>query len=229
MLSVIVPCCNEQGSVARFENELFPALDALGRSYQVLAVDDGSTDGTRAALEKLVAAGRPLKVLVHERNRGLGAALRTGFAAASGEWVVTLDADLTFHPRHIAELFKRQSETAADLVAGSPFQSATDVPWSRRLPSLMLNAFYRGLFSSGFTAYTPIFRLYRRAALSQVELRAEGFEINAEIAARFLRKGFKLAETPVPLTVRNEGASKLKTWAELGRHARLIARLLTSA
>jgi dolichol-phosphate mannosyltransferase len=229
VLSVVIPCCNEEKSVARFETELFPALDARQQPYELLAVDDGSSDGTRAALEKLAAAGRPLKVLVHERNRGLGAALRTGFTAAQGDWIVTLDADLTFHPSRVADLVKRQQETGADLVAGSPFSSASSVSWRRRLPSLLLNAFYRGLFSHGFTAYTPIFRLYRRAALSQLDLRAEGFEINAEIAARFLRKGLKVAETPVPLTTRTEGTSKLSSWRELARHARLIARLLASA
>ena len=216
--------------MARFEAELFPAVDALGVNYEVIAVDDGSSDGTGAALETL-AKNKPVRVLHFEKNRGLGAALRAGFGAANGEWVAALDADLTFHPRYLADLLACQKKTGADLVAGSPFlesSSATAVPWSRRLPSLMLNAFYRGLFIHGFSAYTPMFRLYRRHALSGLHLESEGFEISAEIAGRFVQKRLKLAEVPVPLTTRTEGASKLARARELKRHAALVWRLLTT-
>lgn len=228
-LSVVVPCCNEEASVARFAGELYPALDALGVSYEVVAVDDGSTDGTRRELARL-AGEKPLTLVVHERNRGLGAALRSGFAAARGEWVAALDADLTFAPADIARLLARQRETGADLVGGSPFldrASAASVPLVRRLPSALLNAFYRGLISPRLTAYTPMFRLYRREALSKLDLKSEGFEISAELAARFVRRGLKVAEVPSALTTRRAGVSKLRRWRELRRHAALIWRLMT--
>lgn len=228
-LSVVIPCFNEEGSVARYEAELFPALDALSLDYEVLAVDDGSTDGTLAALNALAARQPRLKLLRHPENRGLGRALRTGFATASGEWIVALDADLTWRPGQIAGLLAKQGETNADLVGGSPFLAPGglgDVPWARRLPSLLLNAFYRGLFAHGLTAYTPIFRLYRASILKSLPLTSDGFEINAEIAARFLRNGRTLAEAPAVLTVRKEGVSKLSRWRELRRHARLIWALL---
>jgi dolichol-phosphate mannosyltransferase len=224
----VIPCCDEEGSVGRFETELFPALEALGLSYEVLAVDDGSRDGTRRALEDL-AQRRPLTVLVHESNRGLGAALRTAFAAARGEWIACLDADLTFSPAAIRDLLARQKAAGADLVGGSPFltaEGAAGVPLARRLPSLMINAFYRGLFLHGFTAYTPMFRLYRASALKGLPLRSDGFEISAEIAALFIRRGLKVAETPVALTTRRDGASKLSRLRELRRHARLVLRLI---
>lgn len=232
-LSVVIPCCNEERSIPRFRTELYPALDALGLSYEVVAVDDGSTDGTRAALKALASEGaaHPLELVAHETNRGLGAALRTGFAAARGEWVTVLDADLTFHPRHIADLLRRQRETSADLVGGSPYLEgggASAVPWSRRLPSLLLNSFYRGFLSPALTAYTPMFRLYRRSVLSQLKLESDGFQINAEIAALFIRRRLKVAEIAVPLTTRSEGASKLRRWRELRRHGRLILRLMAA-
>jgi dolichol-phosphate mannosyltransferase len=229
-LSVVVPCCNEEGSVARFETELYPPLEALGLTYEILAVDDGSSDGTRAALEAL-SKKKHLKVLSHERNRGLGAALRTAFAAAEGDWIVCLDADLTFAPAAIAALLKRQEETKADLVGGSPFLSAdgaAGVPLTRRLPSLMINAFYRGLFLHGFTAYTPMFRLYRASVLKSLALKSDGFEISAEIAALFIRARKKVAETPVALTTRLAGVSKLDRFRELKRHAKLVLRLITT-
>lgn len=230
-LSVVIPCFNEKDSVARYEAELFPELEKLRVDYEVLAVDDGSTDGTFLKLQGLAGRNSRLKILSHSRNRGLGAALRTAFAAATGEWMAVLDADLTWHPSRISDLLARQKETGADLVAGSPFLAPgghEGVPLRRRLPSLLLNAFYRGLLSRRLTSYTPIFRLYRTDVLKSLPLASEGFEISAEIAARFLRAGKTLTEVPAVLTSRREGASKLAPWRELRRHGLLIGFLLAN-
>ncbi len=162
-------------------------------------------------------------------NRGLGGALRAAFYEARGEWIATLDADLTFRPEILRDMLAAAKESGADLVAGSPYLRAGDmgsVPWARRLPSLMMNSLYRGLFGMRLTAYTPVFRLYRTARLRELPLTAEGFEINAEIAARGLTAGWRAAEVPAPLETRTSGVSKLRRWRELSRHAALIARLL---
>ena len=228
LLSVILPCHDEAAAVGRFAGELFPALDALGVPYEVIAVDDGSDDGTGELLRGLTAERRDFRVLAHERRRGLGAALRTGFAAAAGDWIATLDADLTFHPGQLRALLDRQKATGADMVCGSPFLSAegaAQVRWWRRWPSLWVNGVYRRVCGPRLTAYTPIFRLYRAAVLRSLRLESEGFEINAEIAARFLEAGRPVAEVPAVLTVRREGASKLSAFRELWRHGRLALRL----
>lgn len=230
MLSIVLPCFNERPNVLRFGAELLPALEALGEPYEILAVDDGSDDGTGEALRDLAGRAEALKILSHGRNRGLGAALRTAFAAARGERIATLDADLTFHPSQISALLERQRQTGADLVGGSPFLESggmAGVPFARRLPSLMINAFYRGLFGLALTAYTPVFRLYRAQALKSLTLTSEGFEINAEIAARFLMAKKKVAEVPATLSTRKEGVSKLNRRRELKRHALLVLRLLS--
>jgi dolichol-phosphate mannosyltransferase len=229
LLSVVVPCHNEEGNLPRYEAELFPDLDAIGVPYEVLIVDDGSTDSTAAAAEALKASRPATAVLRLSPNRGLGGALRAGFAAARGEWIAALDADLTFRPKELKGMLDLAGSSDADLVAGSPYLRAGDldsVPWARRLPSLMLNALYRGLFGFALTAYTPVFRLYRASRLRELSLTAEGFEINAEIAARAQLAGWRVAEVPAPLETRLSGVSKLRRWRELARHARLIARLL---
>ena len=172
-----------------------------------------------------------MQILRLSPNRGLGAALRAGFAAARGEWIATLDADLTFRPAVLKDLLAAARSENADLVAGSPYVRPGDmagVSWARRLPSLMLNALYRGLFGLQLTSYTPVFRLYRAARLRELELGAEGFEINAEIAARAVLAGWKVAEVPAALEARSAGVSKLRRGRELAKHARLIARLLSS-
>ena len=228
----MVPCHNEEGNLPRYEAELFAALDALGADYEVLIVDDGSTDATAAAAAALKASRPSTSVLRLTPNRGLGGALRAGFSAARGEWIATLDADLTFRPESLKDMLALARSSGADLIAGSPYLRAGDlasVPWARRLPSLMLNALYRGLFGLGLTAYTPVFRLYRASRLRELALTAEGFEINAEIAARAQLAGWRVAEVPAALETRMSGVSKLKRWRELARHASLIARLLGPA
>ena len=232
LLSVILPCRNEAGCVGLWESELFPSLDSLDVAYEVIAVDDGSVDDTAAALRGLAQKHPGLRIVSHQKNRGLGAALRTGFAASSGEWIATLDADLTFHPQQIRDLLKRQKTTGTDLVAGSPFLSKpghAQIPWSRSGPSRCINAFYRRLCGPQLTAYTPIFRLYRASILRSLPLSSDGFEINAEIAALFLAAGKTVAEVPAVLTARTQGTSKLSRWRELRRHAGLAWRLWTRA
>ena len=227
----MVPCHNEEGNIPRYAHELLPALDALGAPYEVLIVDDGSTDGTAAAAKTFAAARPAAKVLSLAPNQGLGAALRAGFAAARGEWIATLDADLTFRPAALMDMLALARAENADLVAGSPYLRAGDmanVSWLRRLPSLMINALYRGLFGLRLTAYTPVFRLYRATRLRELALTAEGFEINAEIAARGLLENWRVAEVPAALETRAVGISKLRRWRELSLHLRLIASLLSA-
>ncbi|MCX5796606.1 MAG: glycosyltransferase family 2 protein [Elusimicrobia bacterium] len=232
LLSVILPCYEEEAAAGRFVDELFPALDALAIPYEVIAVDDGSYDDTAGVLRNLAGERRNFKAMAHAGNRGLGAALRTGFAEASGDWIATLDADLTFHPAQLRALLDCQKATGADMVCGSPFLSAagaSQVPWWRRLPSLWVNGLYRRLCGPQLTAYTPIFRLYRAETLRSLRLESMGFEINAEIAARFLAAGKSVAEVPVVLTARRQGASKLSPLRELWRYGRLALRLRREA
>ena len=227
----MVPCHNEEGNIPRYSAELLPALDALGEPYEVLIVDDGSTDGTAAAAAAFAAAHPAAEVLRLTPNQGLGAALRAGFAAARGEWVASLDADLTFNPAALKEMLAAARAENADLVAGSPYLRVgdmTSVSWLRRAPSLMINALYRGLFGLSLTAYTPVFRLYRASRLRELTLTAEGFEINAEIAARGLLADWRVAEVPAALETRTAGVSKLRRGRELARHLSLISRLLVS-
>lgn len=222
MLSVAIPCRDEAGNIARWESELFPELDRLGVPCEVLAVDDGSTDGTHAALQGLPR----LRVFRHAAGLGLGAALKTALREARGDWFVPLDADLTFHPRHIAGLLEAQRSEDADCVSGSPFLNGMrDVPLRRRMPSLALNALYRALFDRRLTSYTPMFRLYRTSALRGLEIRSDGFEISAEILVRLHRAGRRIIEVSVPLSSRRWGESKLQRWRGLFRHLALLSAL----
>jgi len=232
MLSVVIACYNEEANIPRFAPELLPALKSLDQPWELVLVNDGSNDATAAALSTLAAGHSNIQIVSLPHNQGMGAALRAGFAQAQGDWIATLDADLTFSPADISRLLARQVETGADMIAGSPYLSSdgmAEISWTRRLPSLLINAFYRGLIDFRLTAYTPIFRLYRASVLKSLTLKSSGFEINAEIAARLLRARKKVAEVPVRLSVRREGTSKLNRGRELAHHLRLALELLARA
>ena len=227
MLSALVPCLNEAACVPALEAALFPALDSLREPYEVLFVDDGSMDATHAALQAVCSRFPKARLLRHPGNLGIGASLKTGLAAAAGDTLVFLDADLTFAPALIARLLEARRETGADCVSGSPFLGGMPgVPWGRRLPSLMLNAFYRGLFDRRLSSYTPMFRLYRVADLRALDIASAGFEVSVEVLVKLRRAGRKVVEVPAPLTSRIHGASKLRRWRELRAHLMLTARLL---
>ncbi|MHB2026118.1 MAG: glycosyltransferase family 2 protein [Elusimicrobiota bacterium] len=227
-LSIIIPCRNEEDSIARFPQDLFPPLDALGAPYEILAIDDGSTDGTGAALRSLSTRFTRLRLIVHKQARGLAGALVSAIAQARGKWIAVLDADLSFSPRFIANLIERQKDSGADMVSGSPFirpEDFSEVSAPRRWPSLAANGLYRLSLSRALSSYTPIFRLYRASRLKSIALESRGFEVNAEIAAKALAAGWIIAETPVPLRRRDHGRSKMIARKEIQNHLRLLLKI----
>lgn len=194
-----------------------------------MIVNDGSADDTAARAAELASARKDTTLINLSPNRGMGGALRAGFAAAKGSFIATLDADLTFPPTSLKDLYAAAVAANADLASGSPYLrrgDMDDVTWVRRLPGLMMNALYRGLFGMRLTAYTPVFRLYRSSFIKDLTITSSGFEINAEIAARALLDRRPVVEVAAPLHVRTAGVSKLQRGRELKRHLSLILRLL---
>ncbi len=224
LLTIVVPAWNEADNLRRYPSELLPVLEALQMPYEVVIVDDGSTDDTRRIAE---AMGPAVRVVSHDHNRGLGAAIRTGFAAARGELVVTLDADLTFSPVLIGQLLERFQRGDVDVVTGSPKLAGygEDIPSYRIVISRLATLVYSTILGTWVTAVSPIFRLYRRDDLRELDLRSVGFDINAEILFALLKKGKRLAEIPAPLTQRIHGQSRLNYRKEIVRHLRLSARM----
>lgn len=226
-LSVIIPCFNEEKNVPRYRDELWPILESLGLSFEVVIVNDGSVDGTVAAVEAL---GKPQARLVrHECNRGLGAAVRTGIAAATGDWLVVLDGDLTFHPKLIPRLLEgRRGHPGVDFVIGSPNLGGygAGIPGWRLVISKLANILYRVLLGRPITSINQIFRLYKTEQLKNLPLGATGFDINAEILFKLVFRGKTFVEVPAELTQRIYGVSKLNYAKEIRRHVILICKIL---
>ena len=224
-LSIVFPAFNEAANLARFPEEVIPVLEVLGRSYEVVIVDDGSADDTATVAAGL---GGHVRLVKHERNQGLGAALRTGFQAAQGDLVITADTDLTFSPTLIPALLERFDQGDVDVVSGSPKLAgyAKEIPSYRIFVSGMSTAVYTVLLGTKVTAVSPIFRLYRRQDLLALDLHAVGFDINAEILFGLVRHQKRVAEIPAPLTQRIHGTSNLNYRREMQRHMKLVLRML---
>lgn len=225
-LSVIVPCHNEEDNLKRFPVEVFPVFQNLGFLTEYILIDDGSTDKTWDLIQEM---GKYKEVSIidaqHSEKKGLGQALKTGIQKASGDVFLTLDADLTFHPREWDRL-KEAYKEGIDCVMGSPLLgNLKEVPWIRRFLSNGVNRIYRILLGQELTATSSLFRLYRASTLSKIQIESHSFDVNAEILFKLLKSGGKVVEVPVTLTIRKHGKSKINVPREIINHLRMFMRV----
>lgn len=225
MITFAFPAFNEAENLKRFPAEVVPVFNALGEPYEILVVDDGSTDATADTARAL---GAPVRFVQHDRNRGLGAAIRTAIKEAKGDLLVTMDTDLTFAPSLVPVLLERFRKGDVDVVCGSPKLAGygKDIPSYRLFVSHVASLVYRVVLGAKLSTVTPIFRLYKREQLLSLPLQATGFDINAEILFYLVRDGRRIAEVPAALTQRIHGESKLEYRKEMKRHLRLLKRMV---
>jgi dolichol-phosphate mannosyltransferase len=217
-LSIIIPCYNEVDNVPKLRQDFLPVAIELAAhaTLEVIFVDDGSRDGTLTALAEVFGEGQNLPFTVqfarHAVNRGLGAALRTGFSAAQGQVIVTTDSDGTYRFSKIAELLARL-RPGVDLVTASPYHpqgEVAGVPRYRLILSRGSSAIYRALVDKHIHTYTALFRAYRRQVIERVSFSSDGFLAGTEILVNSLLLGFRVAEYPAVLHSRAAGVSKAK-------------------
>jgi dolichol-phosphate mannosyltransferase len=230
-LSLIIPAYNESEGVAHTATRLRPVLDTLGRDYalEVVFVDDGSTDNTKTLLHQAFDADARVSIVAHDINRGLGAAVRTGFDYATGDILVTTDFDGTYAFDTIPLLIRQLIDEEADIVTASPYHPAgkvEGVPRYRLLFSYSASLLYRIIVKWRIHTWTALYRAYRRRVIETVSFESNGFLANAELMVNALRAGFKVSEYPATLTQREYGQSSIKVARVTMMHLKYIARLL---
>lgn len=173
--------------------DIHTAMARFGWDYEVIVVNDGSRDGTGAVLEELSWLDARLRVVTHSRNRGYGAALKSGFAAASKEWVFFMDADRQFDIREITTLAEKSD--AYDYVAG--YRVHRRDHWMRLVNAWLFHTAIRALFGLGMRDIDCAFKLIRREVITRANLESEGAFINAELALRAKQFGYRVIQVPV--------------------------------
>jgi glycosyltransferase involved in cell wall biosynthesis len=192
-LSIVLPCFDEQDNVATAVREATAAAELVADAHEVIVVDDGSSDRTLdAALAEAVLDPR-VQVVVHEHNRGYGAALRSGMGAARYEWVFLTDADLQFDLRDL-RLFVPLT-ASHDLVMG--FRMRRRDPWPRRLNARAWNWLVRRTLDVPVGDVDCAFKLIRRDLLEQLTLVSDGATISPELVAKADHAGARICELGV--------------------------------
>jgi glycosyltransferase involved in cell wall biosynthesis len=211
LLSVIVPVFNERSTVAEVIRRI-RAVE-LPVDIEVIVVDDGSSDGT----DKVLAAmgDSTVRVISHPRNRGKGAAVRTGLAAVRGDLVLIQDADLEYDPADWPNLMRPILRGKAHVVYGSRFtgerKNMLPLHWiGNRFLSLVTNLLYSSTLSDMETCY----KLFDARALAGITVESDKFDFEPEITAKVLRRGYRIYEVPISYAGREADEGKKITWRD---------------
>lgn len=221
LVTVIVPAFNEAGLIEQALRTLVGYLKGLEDRYrwELLVVDDGSTDATPAKVDAFADANPGVRVVHHVVNLKLGQALRTGFAHARGDYVVVLDADLSYAPDHVERLVATLEATKCHVVVASPYMKGgkvTNVPWLRLLLSRWANRFLAYFCHHvDLRTITGMVRGYDRRFLEQLDLKAMGIDINTEIVYKTMLLRGRIVEIPAHLDwtlQRKEGKGRVSSF-----------------
>ncbi len=207
-LSIVVPAYNEAATIDALLT-LVEKAD-LGIEKEIIVVDDGSKDVTPRILEKWK---HKLTVLTHAHNRGKGAAVRSGYAQATGDYVVVQDADLELDPNDLKALVQKADMEQAGAVFGSrrlplPGETRPKGIWHFELGGIFLSWLANILYGTHITDEPTCYKMVRRDILDEIELTANGFEFCPELVAKLARRGVMIFEVPIHYTPRSVDEGK---------------------
>ncbi|HND48558.1 MAG TPA: glycosyltransferase family 2 protein [Anaerolineales bacterium] len=204
-LSVIIPVYNEVESI----ETIIQRVRATNLVHEIVLVDDGSKDGTRDILKKLDGQ-KDLHIILHEKNQGKGAAVRTGMFSAQGDILLIQDADLEYDPRDYPELLKPIEEGIADVVYGSRFLGKAHrvtMFWhmvANKSLTLMTNILYNTILTDMETGY----KVFRKEVIQGMIIRANSFNFEPEFTAKILKRHYRIFEVPITFNPRDYSQGK---------------------
>lgn len=199
--SVIIPLKNEEDNIRDLVDELEPVMEGLGNPWELICIDDGSTDGTRALLEQLAKKKKYLRLIVFKKNFGQSSAFDAGFKAAKGTYVITLDGDRQNDPKDIPGMLKLID--TCDMVCGRRVHRQD--PSLKKVISRLANALRSRLCQDGIHDTGCSLKIYRSSCLKQIKM-FDG--MHRFLPALFIIEGFRVRETPVNHRERTQGKTK---------------------
>lgn len=213
-LSIIIPVFNEEKTIAEIVKRVKKADVLVDK--EIVIVDDGSKDGTRKKLQNI----KGVRVYLHEKNQGKGAAVKTGIRMAKGDYILIQDADLEYNPNQIKILIKPVLENKAEVVYGSRLKRMPHLKKEERTGQFLLHYFGNRflsfltsiLYGQWITDMETCYKLFPKNSLKGVKLNARGFELEPEITAKLSKKGYRIKEVSISANPRGyEEGKKLNT------------------
>ncbi len=199
-LTVIIPVYNEAKNI----KEIIKRVQATRLAKEIIVVDDGSQDGTRDVLKKLDGK-KKVRVILHEKNQGKGAAVVTGMQAAQGDVLLIQDADLEYDPRDYPALLQPINEDIADIVYGSRFLGGAHrvtMFWhqvANKILTFMTNILYDSILTDMETGY----KVFRRKVIEGMIIRSKRFNFEPEFTAKILKRKYRIFEVPITFNPRD--------------------------
>jgi len=233
-ISIIVPAFNEADRLETNLSEIESYMNgyAGNGTWELVVVNDGSKDDTLAILNRMAQVKPWLIVVDLVFNYGRGKALRAGFERASGDRIVTLDADLSYAPYHIERMLSKLEEENADIVIASAYGkngTVQNVPWKRLWLSRIGNQILSYMFNGGITVLTCITRAYKGEFIKRLDLHSDDKEIHLEILAKAKILGAKILEVPADLRWQKEKRLKVVGKRPSARRSTLKIRKTSSS
>jgi len=207
-LSIIIPVYNEKNTLL----ELIKRVEEIDIDKEILLVEDASTDGTREVCQQLNGS---VRVLYHDKNKGKGAAIRTGLKEATGDYVLIQDADLEYDPEDYLKLLRPIEKGKAEVVYGSRFtgehRNMFFLHWmGNKFLSLVTNLLYNSTISDMETCY----KLVKRDIIQSLNLKCNRFDFEPEVTAKILKRKIRIYEVPISYCGREFQEGKKITWRD---------------
>jgi glycosyltransferase involved in cell wall biosynthesis len=217
-VSIIVPAHNEEKIIGKTLSSLYQILKESGLNYEIIAVDDNSTDDTLKVMKKISKKSKKIKVFHKSDEKGpsgLGSVLLFGIKNAEGGIVVPFMGDLSDDPKDIIKIVKKVEE-GYDIVCGSRFikdGKAIGYSFLKYIAHRIYNKFFSFIFGLGLEDFSNAFKAYRKKIFDSIKIGSKGFEFNAEVVLKAHILGYKITEVPVSWYGRKEGTSKLGSFS----------------
>jgi dolichol-phosphate mannosyltransferase len=217
-LSVVIPAYNEERTVAETIQRV-KNVDLRGLDLEIVVVDDGSKDQTREILKTIPG----IRVVLHERNSGKGAAVKSGFRAATGDIVLIQDADLEYDPQDYGALVQPILDGHVEAVMGSRFilespqffgKGAKSPFFTHYIGNILIIRLTNALYQHSATDYEGCLKAFSKSVVDSVPIEATGFEYDNELICKLLRRGHRIAEVPIKYRPRSYEEGKKIKWQD---------------